>query len=68
LPTTAIHSRRRKSRYLNAGLGWRHWFSPQVEIRPEISSYRSIDAPAFNGNFSTGMVRARAQRGSPLPI
>jgi hypothetical protein len=41
-----------KTRYSEIGLGWQHWFSPQVEIRPEIAYYRSWDAPAFNGNFN----------------
>ena len=27
-------------------------FSPQIELRPEVSYYRSLDAPAFNGNFN----------------
>jgi hypothetical protein len=34
------------------GLGLQHWFSPQVEIRPEVTYYRSFNAPAFNGNFN----------------
>jgi hypothetical protein len=41
-----------KTRYSDFGLGWQHWFSPQVEIRPEVTYYRSWDAPAFNGNFN----------------
>ncbi|MFL6799713.1 MAG: outer membrane beta-barrel protein [Xanthobacteraceae bacterium] len=41
-----------KSRYSEVALGWQHWFSPQVEIRPEIAYYQSWDAPAFNGNFN----------------
>jgi putative OmpL-like beta-barrel porin-2 len=41
-----------KTRYWNFALGWQHWFSPQVEIRPEITYYTSIDAPAFNGSVS----------------
>jgi hypothetical protein len=39
-----------KTRYVDFGIGWQHWFSPQVEIRPEVTYYRSLDAPAFNGN------------------
>ncbi len=39
-----------KTRYLEGGIGWQHWYSPQIELRPEISYYRSLDAPAFNGN------------------
>ena len=41
-----------KTRYVNPAIGWQHWFSPQVEIRPELAYYRSLDAPAFNGNFN----------------
>jgi len=41
-----------KTRYANAGLGWQHWFSPQIELRPEVNYYKSLDAPAFNGNFN----------------
>ena len=29
-------------------LGWQHWFSPQVEIRPEFGYYHSNGANAFN--------------------
>jgi hypothetical protein len=52
-----------KTRYTEFGVGWQHWFSPQVEIRPEVSYYRSLDANAFNGNFNN--VPASA---SGLPI
>lgn len=38
------------TRYAELGIGWQHWFSPQVEIRPEIDYYRSFNAAAFNGN------------------
>jgi hypothetical protein len=41
-----------KTRYLNPAIGWQHWFSPQIELRPELAYYRSLDAPAFNGNFN----------------
>jgi hypothetical protein len=41
-----------KTRYANFGVGWQHWFSPQVEIRPEVVYYHSLDANAFNGNFN----------------
>jgi hypothetical protein len=37
-----------QTRYVDVGLGWQHWFGPQVEIRPEVSYYRSIDAAAFS--------------------
>jgi hypothetical protein len=39
-----------KTRYVEFGVGWQHWFSPQIELRPEVSYYRSLDANAFNGN------------------
>ncbi len=35
--------------YYDISLGWQHWFSPQVEMRPEIGYYRSNGAKAFNG-------------------
>jgi Putative beta-barrel porin-2, OmpL-like. bbp2 len=44
-----------KTRYVDFGIGWQHWFSPQVEIRPEVTYYRSLDAPAFNGNVNEGI-------------
>jgi Putative beta-barrel porin-2, OmpL-like. bbp2 len=44
-----------KTAYLETGIGWQHWFSPQIEIRPEVSFYRSLNAPAFNGNFNFGI-------------
>jgi hypothetical protein len=41
-----------KTRYLEGALGWQHWLSPQIEMRPEITYYKSLDAPAFDGNFN----------------
>src|SRR5262249_680624 len=41
-----------KTRYVDAALGWQHWFSPQIELRPEIAYYASLDAPAFNAHFN----------------
>jgi hypothetical protein len=40
------------TRYANMAVGWQHWFSPQVEIRPEVTYMHSFNAPAFNGNFN----------------
>jgi hypothetical protein len=40
------------TRYANFGLGWQHWYGPQLEVRPEIVLYHSFNAPAFNGNFN----------------
>ena len=45
-----------KTRYVEFGLGWQHWFSPQIELRPEITYYNSLDADAFNGNFNASPV------------
>jgi hypothetical protein len=39
-----------KTRYIETGIGWQHWFSPQIEVRPEVSYYKALDALAFNGN------------------
>jgi hypothetical protein len=44
-----------KTNYIETGLGWQHWFSPQIEIRPEFSFYRSLNADAFNGNSNLGI-------------
>jgi hypothetical protein len=44
-----------KTRYVELGFGWQHWFSPQIEIRPEVSYYKSLDAFAFNGNSNLGI-------------
>jgi len=38
--------------YYEFTVGWQHWFSPQIETRPEFGYYRSVDADAFNANFS----------------
>jgi hypothetical protein len=44
-----------KTAYVETGIGWQHWFSPQIEIRPEVSYYRSLNANAFNGNANFGI-------------
>jgi Putative beta-barrel porin-2, OmpL-like. bbp2 len=44
-----------KTAYFETGIGWQHWFSPQIEIRPEVSYYKSLDAFAFNGNPNLGI-------------
>ena len=43
------------SDYYEFSLGWQHWFSPQIEMRPEIGYYRSVDAIAFNANPTHGI-------------
>jgi hypothetical protein len=45
--------------YIDTALGWQHWFSPQVEVRPEIAYYRSLNANAFNGNANAGIPPSR---------
>jgi hypothetical protein len=35
--------------YWEVSLGWQHWWSPQIEMRPEIGYYRSNGGMAFNG-------------------
>jgi hypothetical protein len=44
-----------KTRYSNLALGWQHWLSPQIELRPEIAYYKSLNGPAFNGNGNEGI-------------
>ncbi len=44
-----------KADYYEFSLGWQHWFSPQLEIRPEIGYWRAINALAFNGNPTHGI-------------
>ncbi len=52
-----------KTQYAEAGIGWQHWFSPQIELRPEITYYNSLNAAAFNGNQSpTGMIPVAPDR------
>jgi Putative beta-barrel porin-2, OmpL-like. bbp2 len=34
--------------YLDIGLGWQHWFGPQVEVRPEVTYYHAFEQPAFS--------------------
>ena len=48
-----------KTRYVETGIGWQHWFSPQIEIRPEFTYYKSLDAFAFNGNPNMGIAATR---------
>jgi len=36
--------------YVDFGIGWQHWLSPQIEMRPEVTYYRSLNGPAFNGD------------------
>jgi len=43
-----------KTRYYDVGIGWQHWFSPQIEVRPEVVYYHSLDAKAFNIDTATG--------------
>jgi hypothetical protein len=44
-----------KTRYVAGAIGWQHWFSPQIEMRPELAYYRALDADAFNGNSNLGI-------------
>ena len=42
-------------KYLEFTLGWQHWLSPQLELRPEISWWHSYGATAFNGDVYAGI-------------
>jgi hypothetical protein len=48
-----------KTQYAETGIGWQHWLSPQIELRPEITYYNSLNAPAFNGNVFNGIAPDR---------
>ena len=41
--------------YLAATLGWQHWFSPQFQIRPEISYWYADGGTPFNGGTKRDM-------------
>ncbi|MGO8916131.1 MAG: outer membrane beta-barrel protein, partial [Stellaceae bacterium] len=43
------------TKYYEFTLGWQHWLSPQIELRPEVSYWRSLDTKAFNGNPIAGI-------------
>ena len=45
--------------YLDAALSWQHWFSPQIEMRPEIAYYHASNNPAFNGDIAAGIAPTR---------
>jgi len=48
-----------KTMYIETGIGSQHWFSQHIAILPEISFYRSLNAPAFNGNFNLGIPQTK---------
>jgi outer membrane protein OmpA-like peptidoglycan-associated protein len=48
-----------RTEYANISLGWQHWFSPQIEVRPEVGYYRSLSALAFNGNAAAGIAPSK---------
>jgi len=44
------------ARYVNFGIGWQHWLSPQIEFRPEIDYDHTLnDVSAFNGYGTRGV-------------
>jgi Putative beta-barrel porin-2, OmpL-like. bbp2 len=47
------------TRYVDVAFSWQHWFSPQIEARPEVAYYKSLDAAAFNGNTNAGIAPNR---------
>lgn len=44
-----------KTDYVEVGVGLQHFFSPQFEIRPEVTYYAALKNPAFNGNSNLGI-------------
>ncbi len=49
-----------KTAYTNLAVGWQHWFSPQIEVRPEVAYYRALKGPAFNGNANAGIAPTKS--------
>ncbi len=47
-----------KADYYEFTVGWQHWFSPQIEVRPEVG-YWAADHDAFNGNPTHGIAPNR---------
>jgi hypothetical protein len=48
-----------KAHYYEISIGWQHWFSPQLEIRPEVGWYESVGGKAFNaGAKNTTLIGA----------
>jgi hypothetical protein len=48
-----------RTQYYDVGFSWQHWLSPQIEMRPEITYWRSIGTAAFNGYSVTGIANNR---------
>jgi len=44
-----------RTEYYDLGFSWQHWLSPQIDIRPEITWWRSIGTAAFNGYPAGGI-------------
>jgi hypothetical protein len=36
------------TRYFEETIGLQHWFSPSIEVRPEVAYYQAMDARAFD--------------------
>lgn len=47
------------AKYTNLAVGWQHWLSPQITIRPEIAYYHA-NKPAFNGNSNAGIAGTKS--------
>jgi hypothetical protein len=45
--------------YYEAAIGWQHWLSPQIEMRPEVTWYHAANQDAFNGNSNIGIAPDR---------
>jgi hypothetical protein len=48
-----------RTAYIDVGLSWQHWFSPQITLRPEITFWNSSGTPAFNGSPTKGIAANR---------
>jgi hypothetical protein len=47
------------TQYAEFTVGWQHWWSPQIEFRPEVGYWRSFSTPAYNGDVYRGLAANR---------
>jgi hypothetical protein len=45
-----------RDQYLNYAVGWQHWLSPTVTLRPEIAVYNALQRKSFNRNGQGNVV------------
>ena len=46
------------TRYFEETIGIQHWFSPSIELRPEVAFYQALDRPAFDNGTRHDLIVA----------